>query len=60
LRRVAATQLLRVVLELQPERDPASGCLVDEQGRRHAFTGWLAFFALLEELDQRTDEGREQ
>lgn len=50
---VPATETLRVVLEIHPGHDPARGCVVDAAGGRHPFTGWLAFFSLLDELERR-------
>ncbi len=43
---------LRVWLELSPG-DRVSGRLVDEAGSDHAFSGWLAFFSLIDQLEAR-------
>ena len=52
LRGVGQTKPLRLWLELSLG-DHVAGRVVDEAGGNHAFTGWLAFFALIDRLDTR-------
>jgi hypothetical protein len=48
---VAMTTSRNLILRLEPSADGAriAGCLRDERGNEHHFTGWLGLLTLLEQ-----------
>jgi hypothetical protein len=54
--RLAHPPALHLALELRPGTGAPRGDLVDEDGTRHAFAGWLGLLTLLDAAHLRSEE----
>jgi hypothetical protein len=57
---MSSTTPMRLTLELRRDSDPLAGRIVDAEGERHEFVGWVGLAsALAEVLEEQPDVPKE-